>query len=270
MKRTWTWVRRITQGVVLAVFLATLTGWRGVTGNLSSSRVLGFTLADPLAVLQIFLAQHRILPVLLPAAGVTLLMYWLLGGRTFCGWVCPVNTLLEGVDAIRKRFYLPDTKLGVFTKYWVLIIILAVSVLSGIPAFETVSPIGILMRNLLFGFGWSFLGIVILIGFELTVSRRGFCRYLCPLGAFYGLIGRISPLQLRFNTFRCINCGECEAVCPMGEAPLSNALAGQATRIDGAECIKCMLCLEVCPTQTITPGFGLVRTVETEKHQVKI
>jgi ferredoxin-type protein NapH len=270
MKRTWTRVRRITQVVVLMVFLATRTDWRGVTGNLSSSRVFGLALADPLAVLQIFLAQHRILPVLLPAAGFTLLMYWLLGGRTFCGWVCPVNTLLEGVDVVRKRCHLPDTKLGVSTKYWILIIILAVSVFSRIPAFEMVSPIGILMRNLLYGFGWSFLGIVILIGFELTVSRRGFCRYLCPLGAFYGLIGRISPLHLRFNTTRCINCGECEVVCPMGEAPLSHALAGQATRIDGAECIKCMRCLEVCPTQTITPGFGMVRTVEMEKDHVKI
>ena len=268
MKRPWTWVRRITQGVVLVVFLATLTGWRGVTGSLSSSHVFGLTLADPLAVLQIFLAQHRIL--LLPAAGIILLMYWFLGGRTYCGWVCPINTLLERVDAIRQRFHLPDTNLGVFTKYWILVIVLAVSVLTGIPAFEMVSPIGILMRNLLYGLGWSFLGIGILIGFELTVSRRGFCRYLCPLGAFYGLIGRLSPLQMRFNPIRCIQCGKCEAVCPMGEVPLKIALSGQGTRVDGAECLKCMLCLEVCPTKTITLGFGRFRTVEPEKQHAKI
>jgi len=270
MNRTWTWLRRITEGVVMAIFLATLTGWRGVTGDLSSSRVFGLTLADPLAVLQIILAQHRILPVLLPAAGLVLLVYWISGGRTFCGWICPVNILLEGVDALRIRFHLPDINLGVFTKYWILIIVLAVSVLTGIPAFEMISPIGILMRNLLYGFGWSFLGIGILIGFEMTMSRRGFCRYLCPLGAFYGLMARISPLQLRFDTTRCIQCGKCEAVCPMGDAPLKLALSGQATTINGAECLKCMHCLEVCPTKTISLEFGRFGTMDSAKRHLKI
>lgn len=265
MKRMWSLIRHLVQIAVLSLFLSSLTGWHGVIGTLSASRVFGISLADPFAVLQIVFAQHRVTSTLGFAALWILLAYWILGGRTFCGWICPVNTLLEPIDYLRERFNLPDVNLGVRTKYWVLVIVLILSLILEIPAFEVISPIGILLRNLLYGFGLSIIFIVILIGFESTVSRRGFCRYLCPLGAFYGLIGRISPLQVRLQAKSCIHCGQCTAVCPMGEAPLQKALEEKSPRLDASECIKCAKCIEICPVKAIQPEIIGIQSQKPEQ-----
>ena len=270
MKRPWTWSRHLTQIGILALFLASLSGWRGVTGTLSGSRILGITLADPLAVIQIFLARHNVAVTLALAALWILLAYWLVGGRTFCGWVCPINTLLEAVDVVRKRLKTPDYNLGTATKYWVLLTVLVLSLVTGLPVFELISPLGILLRNLLYGAGGSIAIILILVGFELFVSRRGFCRYLCPLGAFYGLVARMSPLQLCLNHRECTRCAKCTEVCPMGEEALQAGLNGKTDLINANECTKCGKCIEVCPTHAIRPGFVGSRLIKTKKTEIEI
>ena len=79
--------------------------------------------------------------------------------------------------------------------------------------------------------------------------HRPFCRYLCPLGAFYSLFNRFSFFQMRLDESRCVGCGRCERSCPM---------AVEVTRdINSPECIRCGKCRSVCPTGAISSGFAV-------------
>ena len=81
-----------------------------------------------------------------------------------------------------------------------------------------------------------------------AVIHRPFCRYLCPLGAFYALFNRFSFYRLSLDTDKCVGCGRCERVCPM---------AVEVTKgLDGGECIRCGACRPVCPTGAIGIGFS--------------
>ena len=75
---------------------------------------------------------------------------------------------------------------------------------------------------------------------------RPFCRYLCPLGAIYGLFNRFALLGLTCDASTCVNCGACETVCPMGIDPV--------TQYDSPECIRCGRCARVCPTKALKVG----------------
>jgi len=95
-----------------------------------------------------------------------------------------------------------------------------------------------------FLFAWkSVLAVAVLI---LAASvERPFCRYLCPLGAAWGLLGRAAVLRMKVSD-RCTKCGGCASVCPMGIEIWR--------RQDSPECIRCMKCIEACPVKAI--GYG--------------
>ena len=78
--------------------------------------------------------------------------------------------------------------------------------------------------------------------------HRPFCRYLCPLGAFYALFNRFSFFQLRLDREKCTGCGACAHVCPMAvEVPREP---------DSPECIRCGRCAAVCPEGALSCGFA--------------
>lgn len=70
---------------------------------------------------------------------------------------------------------------------------------------------------------------------------RFFCKYLCPMGAIYGILGKASPFKVVRNEDSCINCGKCSKVCPM------NIDVQHSTEIKNAECINCQACVLSCP-----------------------
>lgn len=70
---------------------------------------------------------------------------------------------------------------------------------------------------------------------------RFFCKYLCPMGAFYGLISKISPSQIIRNEDTCINCSLCSKNCPV------NIKVSEVKEIKSAECINCQRCILSCP-----------------------
>ena len=73
-----------------------------------------------------------------------------------------------------------------------------------------------------------------------------FCKYLCPLGAFYALFNRFSFFQMRLDNDRCVHCGACEAACPMQVEVTGD--------INGPECIRCGKCRSVCPSGAVSSG----------------
>ncbi len=96
-------------------------------------------------------------------------------------------------------------------------------------------------------FGWKTLALLAILALSAAVHRP-FCKYLCPLGAFYALFNRFSFYQLRLDQSKCVRCGQCERACPMGVEVTKN--------IRSSECIRCGKCRAVCPAGAITSGFG--------------
>jgi len=243
-------LRRITQILVLFLFFSgNAYGWSVLRGNLSSAKVFdAVPLSDPFAVMQSFSAGAVIAADAMIGALIILLFYAILGGRVFCGWVCPVNMVTDLANKIRTLFDLDavwkswDIKRGI--RYWIIALSLVLSAILGVTAFEWISPIGALHRGIIygFGFGWAFVLIVFLI--DLVAVENGFCGHLCPLGGFYGLIGRYGFLRIGYNRDKCTDCMKCIDICP--EEQVLNMVSEHSGVVRSGECINCGRCIEVC------------------------
>ncbi len=100
--------------------------------------------------------------------------------------------------------------------------------------------------------GWLFtwkscilLGVVVLAVF----FYRPFCKWLCPLGAFYGLCNKVSVYRLEVDQSKCTSCGACSRVCQMDVDVFRTP--------NHAECIRWGDCVAACPHQAITKTFSL-------------
>ena len=247
--------RRLTQtGILLLFFAGNAYGWNVLRGNLSSARVLDILpLSDPFAVLQGISAGAALTADALTGALIIFVLYALLGGRVFCGWVCPVNMVTDLANRLGRSFGLADSAdargLSRQARYWVLGTALVLSALLGVAAFEWISPIGMLHRGIIygFGFGWTFVLAVFL--FDLFALRNGFCGHLCPLGGFYSLIGRYGFLRVRYEKEKCTLCMKCIDICP--EKQVLHMVGRQSGAVLSGECVNCGRCVEVCPDNAV-------------------
>ena len=266
--RVWRYLllRRTVQLGVLLLFVGTvrldwtLAGRPLLSGNLSSSEVLGAVpLADPFAVLQILFTGSLPLVEVLIGAGIILVLYAVLGGRTWCAWVCPVNMITDLAAWLRRRLGIGDLfHLSRGTRYLVLGLALLLSLLTGVAAFEWISPIGMLHRELIFGLGLGWTAVLGVFLFDLLILRNGWCGHLCPLGAFYALIGRVAQIRIRFDAPSCTRCGECARLCPEPQV-LNLREAAAAGMIASGECSNCGRCITVCPEDSL--HFDLRRRI---------
>ena len=279
MPKSWTgklsvWryiiLRRVVQVSVLLLFIGTvhwgwsLAGRPLLVGNLSSSELLGvIPMADPFAVAQMLVTQHALASRVLVGAAIVLLLYAVLGGRVWCSWVCPMNMVTDLAGWLRIRLGSRDMfHLSRNIRYSVLALALLLSALTGVAAFEWVSPIGMLHRELIFGLGLGWTAVLGVFLFDLLVLRHGWCGHLCPLGAFYALVGRVAPVRVRFDTPTCTHCGECSRVCPEPQV-LNLKQAANAGMIASGECTNCGRCITVCPEDTL--HFDMRRRIRAAK-----
>jgi ferredoxin-type protein NapH len=241
--------RRLTQVGVLALF------WLGahrnvgvLTGNLSGSEVFRTVpLADPYAALQILATGHALSGTLLGGAATVLLFWFLAGGRAFCAWVCPVNLVTDLAAWLRSELDLREhVRVDRSVRYWIAALALVLSAVTGLAAFEMVSPIGMLHRGLIFAPGLGLLAVAGILLLDLFVVRRGWCGSLCPLGAFYSVVGSWSLLRMGFDRDRCDRCGDCLPVCPEPQVIRFGEM-GRKGFVDSGNCLNCARCLEVCP-----------------------
>lgn len=200
-----------------------------------------------------------------------LILLGVLLGRFICGFLCPFGWFQELLHKIpTKKISTKKLKPLTCIKYAVLLFMVVLmpmlitnDVGMGDPFFcKYLCPQGVLegaiplaavnsgIRAALGAlFSWK-LGILITVIVLSVVFYRPFCKWLCPLGAFYSLFNSVSLLDMRVNKDRCISCGKCARVCGM-DVDITKTP-------NHTECIRCGVCIKACPTDAIRYrcGFG--------------
>lgn len=197
-----------------------------------------------------------------------LLLYGLILGRTICGYLCPIGLLQEMLHKIptpKLRKSHVTRKLS-YVKYVLLILFVflipiyyllqhlplpafckyicpagtvegAVILLSHPDNAEKLSMLGELFTN-------KFV-IMVAIGSACVFIYRAFCRFLCPLGAIYGMFAKVAVIGIKVEPAKCVDCGKCVGCCPM-----------DIRYVGDHECIHCGKCIDACPTNAITFRAG--------------
>ncbi len=188
---------------------------------------------------------------------VAVVIFTLLFGRVFCGWACPLGATQFFVfrkEANKKNRWLevPREQHNVlrWMKYGVLAALIFLVILTGQPVFQQVDPFKVLF-NLDFRPGLPLLFLVLLLAVSLVIGFP-FCKYLCPLGAFLGLLQPLSLFKLRFGG-SCTNCKLCHTVaCDYGAIEPGE----KCLTVNQRECVRCGECLSRCPCGAISFGVG--------------
>ena len=255
----WLILRRLSQFSILGLFLlGPLAGLWVVKGNLNYSYTLDFLpLTDPYVALQSLFAGH--FPETLGLIGVAIvaLFYFLVGGRVYCSWVCPVNVVTDTAGWLRDRLGIKGSvHLSRQTRYWILGMTFLGSAVSGVVLWELINPVSMLHRGLIFGLGAAWTVVLSVFLFDLFVMSRGWCGRLCPVGAFYNLLGRRSLLRVSAPArAACNDCMDCFEVCPEPQV-IRPALKGEAKGVGplilSADCTNCGRCIDVCSKEVFT------------------
>jgi ferredoxin-type protein NapH len=262
----WLIARRTSQLSILLLFL--LGPWFGIwliTGNLSSSLILGTVpLTDPYLLLQSLFAGHSPESVAITGALIVMAFYALFGGRVYCAWVCPVNIVTDTAQWLRDQFKITGaSSMSRNTRYWILATTLILAFITGGISWELVNPVSMLHRGLIFGMGLAWFIIAAVFLLDLFVSRRAWCSHLCPVGAFYSLLGTHSLIRIRADAReQCDDCMDCFKVCPEQQV-IRPALKGHEKNssevigpvITSANCTNCGRCIDVCAKDVF--HFGL-------------
>lgn len=249
----WLLLRRLSQLTFLSVFLiGPLADIWIVKGSLVFSMTLDvLPLADPYVLLQSILAGHSLESKAFTGGLIILLFYFLVGGRVYCSWVCPVNMVTDAAFWLRRRLNIKGgARFSRSTRYWILAMTLIVAASSGAIVWELVNPVSMVHRGLIFGIGLSWMVVLTVFLFDLIISREGWCGHLCPVGAFYSLLGAKSIIRISAaGRDNCDDCMDCFNVCPEKQV-ISPALKGAEKNIGpivtSGNCTNCGRCIDVC------------------------
>lgn len=263
-------IRRLSQVFFLAVFL-----WFCITATLGANwwQLRGWPInwilhLDPLTALATALATGTLYSSLTWALVTIFLTLFV--GRFFCGFACPLGAInqftgwlyrlrlgLAGrVEANRPR------RLQSF-KYYLLAFLLALALMGSVQTgvFDPLpllhrsvnlalapladSRLGVLSDEPRFYASVWLLGVVLLgvVGLNLALPRF-FCRFLCPLGALFGLLTRFTPWRIGKTSEACGDCCICDEYCEGACRPSGKLITG--------ECVLCMNCLDRCPAGRVT------------------
>jgi polyferredoxin len=194
--------------------------------------------------------------------------------RSFCGLLCPFGALQElfgllGQKIFKKRLVVPlklDRPLR-YLKYAALALTLVMAWFYGklwmapYDPYSAYSHITVIAATIaedpLSVVGFVLLAVTLL---GSILYDRFFCKYLCPMGIFYGIIGKISPTIVERNDDLCIHCKSCNKACPV------NIDVEKAVKVTSIECINCNECVLVCPKK----GALEVKTAKKAVHPLAI
>ena len=213
-----------------------------------------------------------------------LIFFGVLLGRFVCGFLCPFGWFQELLHKLPgKKLSTKNLRPLTFLKYAVLLLMVmilpafAVNDLGmGEPFFckylcpqgvlEGAIPLSVVNTGIRAALGklfaWKF-GILVTFILLSVFIYRPFCKWICPLGAFYALLNKVSLVGMRVDESRCISCGKCARVCKMDVDVTKTP--------DHSECIRCGMCVDACPTKAVhfRCGFGAGKTIENKKMKIK-
>lgn len=198
-----------------------------------------------------------------------LILLGVLLGRFICGFLCPLGWLQELLHKIPGK-KLSTKKLKPLTYLKYAILLLAVVLLPAIvvndlgmgdPFFckyicpqgvlEGAIPLAAVNEGIRSALGPLFnrkLIILIVVVVLSVLFYRPFCKWICPLGAFYALMNKVSLLGIKVDEHKCVSCGKCARVCKMDVDVTKTP--------NHTECIRCGKCITACPTDAIKFNYG--------------
>jgi len=250
-------------------FLSFFIDLQMLEGTLNGSRFLGFHMIDPFATLEVFLATYHIPINVIIGTTTIVIVYMLVGGRTYCSWVCPYGILSEYGEKLHNTLVtkkiIKSRKFDHRIKYIFWAGFLGMASVSGYIVFETISTVGILSRMMAYGWSMALIWVAIVFAIEVFFSRRAWCTYICPIGTTYGMIGKVSALRVEWND-NCDSCMVCHDVCFENQVlEITKAKYDKQREekniereyITGADCTLCGRCIDVCHADALKFDFRL-------------
>ena len=198
-----------------------------------------------------------------------LLLLGMLLGRAICGFLCPFGWLQELLHKIpTKKFSSQKLKPLRYLKYGILVVMVCMlpvlaanDVGIGDPFFckylcpqgvlEGAIPLSLVNPSIRAALGKLFswkLSILLTIIVLSVLFFRPFCKWLCPLGAFYALLNRMSLFRMQVDRDKCVSCGKCAKACKMDVDVTKTP--------NHTECIRCGMCARACPTCAVHFRYG--------------
>ena len=233
-------------------------------GSLSGSRLIGFYLMDPYNALQMLAISSTTgyiihLTMNFWIGFITIiLIYAMMGGRTYCSWVCPYHFIAELAEKLHdflvKKKKIKEHAFNRYLRYVFWVGFIALAFLTKNLVFEDINPVGIISRAMIYGPGLILLWILGLVIFEIVYSKRFWCRYVCPLGTTMGMIGSFAPVAIKFELDKCGFCRDCQTVCLVPHVLwfVQKGKATQEMHYTGADCTRCGLCVDTCAGKALT------------------
>lgn len=213
-----------------------------------------------------------------------LILLGVLLGRFICGFLCPFGWLQDLLHKIpTKKLSTKKLKPLTYIKYAVLlfaVVLLPVLIVNdlgmGDPYFcKYICPQGVLEGALPLSavnegirsalgklFSWKLVVLISVVVLSVLFYRP-FCKWLCPLGAFYALFNKVSLFGMKVDEHKCVSCGKCAKVCKMDVDVTKTP--------NSTECIRCGKCISACPTDAVSfqYGFGLLGKTVDENAKIE-
>ena len=209
-----------------------------------------------------------------------LILLGVLLGRFICGFLCPFGWLQELLHKIPSK-KLSTKKLKPLTYLKYIILLLAVVLLPalavndvgmGDPFFckyicpqgvlEGAIPLSLVTEGIRAALGTLFVQKLFILLAVVALSilfYRPFCKWICPLGAFYALLNKISLLEIKMDEQKCVSCGKCAASCKMDVDVRKTP--------NHAECIRCGKCITACPAEALCFHYGFGSSHKKKEQQ---